>query len=368
MTGARARPLAELVRAVTEIPAPPFGEAARAAWVRARLAARGLAPWEDEAGNVLVELPGGTGERMALCAHLDTVFPAGTDTTVRERDGRLFAPGIVDDGAGVALLLELAMACAQGEAGPRPPVLAAFTVGEEGAGDLRGARRLVRDHAGALAAFVALDGHLGAVIDTAVGSRRYRVTFRGEGGHAWADYPSPSAVHALGDAVHALHRLRPPDGSRGSLNVGEVAGGSSVNAIAEEAWLTLDLRSLEPEALQRMTAAAERRVRNVARRHRVRVETTVLGERPAGRSDDGRLRDAARDALRAEGIAAQVAAASTDAGAATEAGLPALCLGLARGGDAHRLAEWLDPASLEEGARVLRAFLARLVAAPAAGA
>lgn len=354
-----------LLRDVTEIPAPPFGEARRGEWVRQRLAAAGLAAWRDQAGNVLAELPGGEGPRVALAAHLDTVFPADTDVRVRIAGGRWRAPGIGDNSASVALLLDLATELGGApRTGARPRLLVAFTVGEEGEGDLRGARHAVRQHGHALDAFVALDGQLGTVVDAAVGSRRYRLTFVGPGGHSWGDYPSPSAVHALGDAVHALHRLPLPEAPRSSVNVGQVGGGTGINAIAEEAWAKVDVRSLDAGVLGDLAQAAERRARRAARRHGVQLHVEAIGERPAGRSDDGWLRSAACAALDEARITPHVAASSTDAGAAVAAGLPALCLGLYRGGDAHRRSEWVDPESLAVGARLLRDFLARLAASP----
>lgn len=358
-----------LLRRICEIPAPTGAEGERATCVEALLRSAGLEPWSDGVGNVLARLPGGTGPRVALVAHLDTVFPADCDVAVREgEDGRWRAPGIGDNSASVAVVLGLALEAMRSALVHRPRLLLAFTVGEEGLGDLRGARRLVADHGDDLDAFVAVDGHLGSVVDAGVGSRRLRATFQGAGGHSWGDYPAPSAVHALGDAVHALTRIRVPDAPRSSLNVGEVVGGSAVNAIAEEASLTLDLRSLDAGVLEDLEREAEKRLGSVARRHDVEVRTLPVGRRPAGRSDDGALADAAVRALRTVGIEPRRGASSTDANAAMAAGLPAICTGVYVGGDAHRLREWLEPSSLAVGARVLRLLLARLAGAEESGA
>lgn len=360
MTHADARLLSWL-RRVTETPAPPFGEAARAALVEEGLRKAGLRPERDATGNVLAELPGERASRVALVAHLDTIFPEGTDVTVQDAgDGCWRAPGIGDNSASVALLLHLAFDLAASDGSGVPHVLLAFTVGEEGEGDLRGARGLVAERGDRMDAFVAVDGHLGAVVDAAVGSLRYRAALRGPGGHSWGDYPSPSAVHALGDAVHALQRLPLPEAPRSSVNVGQVEGGTGINAIAEEAWLTLDVRSLHDEVLEGLGREAERRLDEVARRHRVELDLRRVGSRPAGRSDDGRLRDAAVAALAEAGVEAHVMASSTDASAAVAAGVPAICFGVYRGGNAHRLSEWLDPRSLVAGERALRALLRRL--------
>lgn len=357
-----------LLRRVCETPAPTFDEGARADLVAAELRRAGLTPRRDEVGNVLAELPGGVGPRLALVAHLDTVFGPDVDVRIRTCDaGRWCAPGIGDNSASVAVALALAYDVSAGRLPHRPPIVLAFTVGEEGLGDLRGARHFVASEGERIERFLALDGHLGSLVDAGVGSVRLRATFRGRGGHAWGDYPAPSAVHAAGDAVHALTRVSVPDAPRSSLNVAQVAGGTAINAIAEDAWLTLDLRSLETPVLDTLRSECEKRLRSVARRHGVALEVERIGERPAGRAGDGAMMDAIRDALSEEAIAARVGASSTDANAAMAAGIPAVCMGVYDGGDAHRMGEWLDPASLAVGSRLLRSVLLRLADPPRSG-
>ena len=342
------------LRAFTEVPSPPYGEGERSAVVAAAWRSCGLEVAVDDLGDVVAELPGGEGSRVMLAAHLDTVFPAGTDVRVRELEGgRWAAPGISDDGGGLAVLTTLAQEAAAGRGGRRPRVTLAATVGEEGLGDLRGARRVVADYAGRIDVFVAVDGGLGQVVSGAVGSRRLVARFRARGGHAWGDRGAPSAVHAMGDAIHALIRLDVPTEPRSSLNVGLASGGSSVNAIAETASLTLDVRSLDPDTLALLVGRVEQRLRSVGRRHRVDLEIDGVGDRPAGRTADETLLATARAALERAGIEARVAPSSTDANAAVAAGIPAIGFGVARGGDAHRLSEWIDPASLLDGFRAL---------------
>jgi acetylornithine deacetylase/succinyl-diaminopimelate desuccinylase-like protein len=349
------------LRAFTEVPAPPFEEGERSATVAAAWRSFGLDVAVDDLGDVVTELPGGEGPRVLLAAHLDTVFPAGTDVRVRELEGgRWAAPGIADDGSGLAVLTTLAEEVAAGRGGRRPRVTLAATVGEEGLGDLRGARRVVAEHAGRVDVFVAVDGGLGQVVSGAVGSRRLVARFSARGGHAWGDRGAPSAVHAMGDAIHALIRLDVPSEPRSSLNVGLASGGSSVNAIAEAASLTLDVRSLDPETLALLVGRVEQRLRSVGRRHRVEIEIEGVGDRPAGRTADERLVAAARAALGRAGIEARVAPSSTDANAAVAAGIPAIGFGVARGGDAHRLSEWIEPGSLLDGFRALEYLLEEL--------
>lgn len=366
MSGTRAALEALLVR-ITETPAPTFEEDRRAALVADCLRGAGLEPERDEVGNVIAELPG-EGPHVTLAAHLDTVFPAGTDLTVRRQRERLAAPGVGDNSASLAVMLHYALHHAAA-AGGRPRLTLAATVGEEGLGDLRGARHLVATRPSDL--FVALDGHLGTVVASAVGSKRFEVELRASGGHSWGDFPSPSAVHALGDAIHALNRLKVPREPRSSYNIGEVSGGRAVNAIAQQACFNLDLRSLDPEVLAQLEREALARVRRVARHHGVEVDVRQVGDRPAARVDNGALVRAARQALAAVRVEARVAASSTDANAAMACGIPAICFGVYRGGDAHRLSEWLEPASLEVGYRALLELLqllARLAPVPAAGA
>lgn len=353
--------LKDVLRTITEVPAPPFGEGARSDTVAALWRELGLAVEVDELGDVIAELPGGEGPRVLLAAHLDTVFPSGTDVRVRELDdGRWAAPGVADDGAGLAVLTVLAEEVVAGRVGRRPRLLLAATVGEEGLGDLRGARRVVTDHGDRVDMFVAVDGGLGQVVPEAVGSRRIEARFLGRGGHAWGDRGAPSAVHAMGDAIHALSRLPLPAEPASSLNVGLAAGGSSVNAIAERASLTVDLRSVDPRVLVLLVDRLEQRLRSVARRHRVELELETVGDRPAGRTADERLVAAARAALKRVGVEPKVAASSTDANAAVAAGVPAIGFGVGRGGDAHRASEWLDPASLSVGWRALTHLLEEL--------
>lgn len=350
-----------LLREVCETPAPTGSEGARAEVVSKILVAAGTQPVRDGAGNVLADLPGGTGPRLALVAHLDTVFGPDVDVRIREERTDLWrAPGIGDNSASVAVLLALAHDVLAGRVPERPPILLAFTVGEEGRGDLRGARHLVNERGDRIGRFLALDGHLGSIVDTGVGSIRLQANFSGPGGHSWGDYPAASAVHALGDAIHALTRVAVPDAPRSSVNVAQVGGGSAINAIAESAWLTLDVRSVASGPLASLVGECEKRLRSVARRHDVTLSVERIGERPVGRSPDPAMLRAIREALRSESVPTQVGASSTDANAAMAAGVPALCTGVYRGGDAHRRGEWLEPASLIVGARVLRQVVTRL--------
>jgi acetylornithine deacetylase/succinyl-diaminopimelate desuccinylase-like protein len=349
-----------LLRRICEVPAPTSEEGERATLVAALFREAGLAVERDAVGNVIAETVGGVGPRVLAAAHLDTVFPADTDVAVRREGERLAAPGIGDNSASLAVMLRYAGALAAGAKAPR--VTLAATVGEEGEGDLRGARRLVADRGDETDLFIAIDGHLGTVVDSAVGSRRFRVAFFAQGGHAWGDYPAPSAVHALGEAVYGLARLSPPREPRSSLNVGQVWGGTSINAIAERSGFNLDLRSLDAATLDGLVREAESVVRRSARRHRVRVEIEQIGDRPAARVVNRELVGAARAALTSVGVNTRRAASSTDANAAMAVGIPSIAFGVYRGGDSHRLSEWLDPTTLPVGYRALTELMRQLAA------
>lgn len=346
-------PLVALLTRICQTPAPTFEERARAQLICQLWQEAGLTPRLDEVGNVIAELPG-NGPHLLLAAHLDTVFEQHTDVTVRACGERLCAPGIGDNSASLAVLSYYL----KHRPGSYPKLTVAATVGEEGLGDLRGIRHLL---AGArFDGVIAIDGHLGTIVDQAVGSRRYAFTLQAKGGHSWGDYPSPSATHALGDMIHAITRIPVPSHPRSSLNVGQVQGGSSINAIAETASFNLDLRSLEQAVLEQLEREVIRRVTKVARQHRVRLEWRKIGERPAGRCDNSRLVAAAQQALAALGERCRTVAGSTDANAAMAAGIPAIAFGVYHGGDAHRLSEWLAPESLAVGYQALSLLLSAL--------
>jgi tripeptide aminopeptidase len=349
----------EFLKLICETPAPTFEEEARGELVAELLREMGLNPFADAVGNVIAKVSGGTGQRVLVAAHLDTVFPKETNVKIKEGNGKLFAPGIGDNSASLAVMLYYLEQTLASD-GARPRLTFAATVGEEGLGDLRGMRELMRTHPSSFDAVIALDGHFGTIVDKAVGSKRFEVTFTAKGGHSWGDYPSPSAIHALGDAIHALNHMVVPKEPRSSYNVGEISGGTSVNAIAQEAAFNLDLRSLDTKVLEGLEGDALRRIRRAAREHRVEVTIQQVGDRPAGKCDNASLVTLAKEALNAVNVTIKTAASSTDANAAMAVGLPAIAFGVYQGGDAHRLSEWLEPESLQTGYRSLVELLKRL--------
>ncbi|WP_293909283.1 M20/M25/M40 family metallo-hydrolase [Deinococcus sp.] len=346
-------PLAFLTR-IAQTPAPTFQEEERAQLVERLWHGLGHQPERDAAGNVLLRLGPPQGKALLLTAHLDTVFSEGTDVRVREESGRLVGPGIGDNSSSLAVLSAFLRDLDTQTL--RRPLWLAANVGEEGLGDLRGAKALLSAHAKGLSAFVAVDGYLGVAVTKAVGVRRYRVVFTTQGGHSWGDQ-APSALHALGLAITALYALPLPHSPRTTLNVGVASGGTSVNSIAGHAELLLDLRSLDPGLLTDLDAKAQYAVQGAARQAGVHVRLEKVGDRPGGDLRSDNLLRLARQAAGPVGIDIKTAASSTDANAAAPHGVPSLALGVYRGGNAHREDEWVQPSSLNVGLGVLQRFV-----------
>jgi acetylornithine deacetylase/succinyl-diaminopimelate desuccinylase-like protein len=351
---ASAREVAALARQICEIPAPTFAEAERAAFVAAQFSGMDLAPQGDEAGNVTVRRAGGGAGAVLLAAHTDTVFPAGTDLSVRESNGRLHGPGIGDNSLSVAALLTLPRILERAGLQTRADLLLCANTGEEGLGDLRGIKQAVADHRDELNAVIAVEGlNLGRVTHQAVGSRRLRITVEGPGGHSWGAFGNPSAIHVLGDIIGAISRLPVPRDPKTTFNVGMIEGGVSVNTIAPRASLILDLRSIDPGALAAIVGQVETIVREAAT-PQIGVRSEIIGDRPAGRLDpDAPLLRAATGALREIGIEPTLDASSTDANVPLALGIPAVCIGLTRGAHAHRTDEYIELAPIGRGLQQL---------------
>src|SRR6202166_3345399 len=229
---------------ITEIPAQPFKESVRAAYMKKVLASAGLRVEMDEIGNVIGEWPGSSPEIVMLTAHLDTVFPAGTDVHVKREGGRLLAPGISDNGTGLAALVALSKALRDAKIKTNKTILFVADVGEEGEGNLRGMRALVDSYKKRLKYVLALDGSATEYVTTAaLASRRVDITTTGPGGHSWSDFGAPNPIHALGRRIARFVTARVPESPRTSFNIGEIQGGTSVNSIPSSAQMTVDLRS-----------------------------------------------------------------------------------------------------------------------------
>ena len=362
-----------LQRTVTAIPAPSFAEEARGRFVAERMRAIGLADVRtDSAGNVLGRYGEGAGPGVVIAAHLDTVFPAETDVTAREAGGRIMAPGIGDNGRGLAALLALAEACVACRVATTTPVTCVATVGEEALGDLRGVKHLFADQGFRPVGFIALDGPgLARIVHRALGIRRRRVTYRGPGGHSWASFGVPNPADAVAAAAAALAGIPLPSEPRATLSVVRLGGGTSINTIPTEAWFEMDLRTESAGALAELDAAVQaactRALESVNRRRAtgtapLTLESTPLGARPPGATAETHpLVQAALAATRTLGGTPALAAASTDANVPMEHGIPAIALGAGgKGGDAHLPTEWYENADGPAG--IVRALLVALAA------
>ncbi len=349
------------------IPAPPFQEAERAQWFQQEFLKLNLStPTIDSEGNVTAEIASAEstpdGPVVLLSAHLDTVFPPGTDCTPRYEAPIIHGPGACDNGAGLTALLGLAAAIQHAQLIPTTTILLCANTGEEGPGDLRGMRHLFTDspYAKRIRYAIALEGSgTATVVDRALGSRRLRVTTTGPGGHSWADAGRPNPILTLASALISVANLPLssttglPSRARSTLNIGTISGGTSVNSIPESASAELDLRSTSAMGLDRMefailnelsrTLATENR--DVPAPLQLGLQVARIGDRPAGTLA---LTDPLARSLRAVdrhlSIPTEPHIGSTDANLPLSLGIPALAIGT--GGTAtgiHTLQESYDP-------------------------
>ena len=345
-----------LLLQITQTAAPSFAEDNRAKLIFDLFVSYGYKPRYDESANVIVKISDKPGPEYLFAAHLDTVFDLNTDLHVSEKDGIVSAPGIGDNSASLAVFLLYAEAVSKGLIQPEINLTFAATRGEEGLGDLFGIKAIVNSE-NKYAYFIALDGYLGLISDRAVGSKRYKVSFTAKGGHSWGDFPSPSAIHALAEAIYRLTKIKMSVSPKNSLNVGIVQGGTSINTIAETASFYLDLRSLEAKNLDRLVKSAKSIIERTAKKQDVKVAIEKIGDRPVARTNNDSLARAAYKAMSANGLEPKLIPGSTDANAAMAAGIPSITFGIYNGGDAHRKTEWVELKSLETGFYVLKDFI-----------
>ncbi|MFN8357648.1 MAG: M20/M25/M40 family metallo-hydrolase [Spirosomataceae bacterium] len=341
---------------LTEIPAPPFMETKRGIRFTAMLKEAGAdSVWTDKVGNVIALRKGKKSNRcVALDGHLDTVFPEGTDVTVKFKGDTLYAPGVGDDTRGLVMVVSILRALEEAQIETQSDVLFIGSVGEEGLGDLRGVKYLFSGESRKIDSWISLDGGaLGQVCTMGLGSYRYRVTFKGPGGHSWGAFGRANPQHALGSAIHYFTRAADKftrTGARTSYNVGRIGGGTSVNAIAFESWMEVDMRSEIPENLNKVDSILKASVQQALQEQNsmkrngpaLTVEIKKIGERPSGELPESL--PIAQRSLAATvyfGVAPLISRGSTNSNIPIAKGIPAVTLG--RGGDgnnAHALNEW----------------------------
>ena len=364
---------------MARIAAPPFGEAARGAWLAERFQEIGLDDVHtDDVGNVFGTHPGFGRRYVALSAHIDTVFPAGTPLNIRQQGTRLYGPGVSDNSAGVTAMLAIAAVMRAVRLRHAAPFLFIGNVGEEGEGDLRGMRHIFsaprwKD---AIAASVVLDGAgSDTIVAEALGSRRFEVIVRGPGGHSWSDFGAPNPIVVLARAIRTFAHTQVPAAPKTTFNVGVIRGGTSVNSIPESASMRVDIRSTSMAEMERLenalrlaldhameeeTRASE--IRTQSRRAQgVTPEVVVIGNRPAGELEPkARILHVIRAVDAQLGNVAQVQRASTDANIPLSLGREAIAIGGGgSGGGAHTLQEWFDCSGRDVGLkRILLTLLA----------
>jgi len=360
--------LQDMVR-ICEIAAPPFREGERAEYLRRRLEETGLSRVEiDEEGNCIATRPGRSATPgVVVSAHLDTVFPAGTDVRVRQEGRRFYAPGISDNACGIASLLALASLIERAGIETVGTIHFVGTVGEEGEGNLRGVRHLFRNgrFRSGVDSFVSLDGPgLERITHRALGSRRYRITLTGPGGHSWGDFGIVNPVHALGRAIAQFSAYPAPLAPRTSFNVGLIEGGRSVNAIPEQASMAVDLRSVSNQEIGKLEqhlrqsvhdAVCDENAQGAASNTALTAEFELVGDRPSGETPvESEIVQTALECSRQLGIEARLDCSSTDSNIPISLGIPAITVGVGGvSGNCHCLTEWYEPLGRELGLKRL---------------
>lgn len=362
--------LRELIRDLCAIPAPSHHEEERAAFCRDWFEKNCAGAYIDEALNVICSF-GDTGENdlVVFMAHTDTVFPDLAPLPFSERDGKMYCPGVTDDTANLAVLMICARwffrNCRAGERG----MLFVANSCEEGLGNLKGTRAIMKKYGGRVRELITLDGtHLPAIVTEAVGSHRYRVSVRTEGGHSFGNFGRPNAIHALSMVVNSLYNVKVPrvENSKTTYNVGMISGGTSVNTIAQSAEMLYEYRSDNEKCLAMMEDMFSR-VIEYYRSTGMNIESERIGERPCSGEIDPEKKQALLDRARASlkntlGLEAVLTSGSTDANIPLSMGIPAICISVCNGGGCHTREEWLDLSSLPSGCRFFMDFLASYMA------
>lgn len=370
----------ENITALTQIPAPPFKEAVRAKAYADMFRAAGIGDVEiDEEGNVLGLLRGSGkpgGKLVVVAAHLDTVFPEGTDVTVKREGDTLHAPGIGDDVAGLATQLSLIKALAAAKIKAPMDILFVGDVGEEGLGDLRGVKHLFLKgkYKDRIASFFSIDdGSVDGLTNGGVGSKRYKLTFKGPGGHSFGAFGIVNPMTAMSQAIVNIYKIPVPKSPKTTFSASVVGGGSSVNAIPRESWLQLDMRSESAAELAKLEQAVLAQVdagvasENAARSTKdgaISVDKQLIGDRPAGNTDAASpLVQQTIAAYATEGVTARLSFSSTDANVPMNLGIPGITISrAATGGRGHSLDEWID-VSAAPSLKVKRMNLLAILAA-----
>ncbi|MDH5606541.1 MAG: M20/M25/M40 family metallo-hydrolase [Anaerolineae bacterium] len=341
---------------IQQIPAPTYEEGERAAYVRSEFELEGLSDiTQDEIGNVYARIPGGNSEKcVVVSAHLDTVFPRDTDLKVKAAKEKIRAPGLGDNSIGLAGLFGLLWGIREEKISLAGDIWLVANVGEEGLGDLRGMRAVVDRFEAVPAAYIVLEGFgLGRVFVRGLGVRRFRIHARTQGGHSWANYGMPSAIHEIAKLITELAKIKLPADPKTTLNVGMICGGTSVNSIAANASIEVDLRSEDQKALEQLVGKVLKLV-NSKQHKDLAYEVEPIGSRPYGEiSESHPLVQTAKKVLGQLGLVPELIIGSTDANIPLNLGFPAICIGITTGGYPHSKDEFIHTKPIAKGMRQL---------------
>ncbi|NOY00968.1 MAG: M20/M25/M40 family metallo-hydrolase, partial [Verrucomicrobia bacterium] len=349
---------------IAEIPAPPFKEEVRGRFMAAEFKRVGLQDVHtDKVGNVLGWRRGRSDQTLVISAHIDTVFPEGSDVSVKREGDRLVGKGLVDDSLGLMDLLALPEVLDAAKIKTDLNLLFVATVGEEGLGDLRGVKYLFEKNPlkDRINAFISIDGaNPGVVINGALGSRRYRITVKGTGGHSWGDFGRVNPAHALGQIIARFTSKTTSTDPKTSYNIGRIGGGTSVNSIPFEAWMEVDMRSVSSDSLKDLeqvflkTVKEGIEVENLFRKKsksKLKVDIELIGDRPSGETlASDALVVAAQRSVKAVGLNPKLKMGSTDSNIPISMGIPAITVGGGgKSGDTHSPSEWYNPTDAHLG-------------------
>lgn len=355
--------LLDLTERIQQIPAPTFGEAKRACFARQLFETEGLTDISmDSVENVYARLPGtGDLKPLLISAHLDTVFPIETDLNISHNKSQIFGPGIGDNSLGVATLFGIMWLLKERNITLPGDIWLVANTCEEGLGNLRGMRSVVDRFGADVYAYLILEGlSLGYIQHRALGVQRYRIRVNTKGGHSWSDYGQPSAIHEMSSLITKLTAIPLAQEPRTTMNIGRVAGGTAINAIAEDAWLELDLRSENPQALDDLVHTIEHLIETFDRPG-IKVDAGMIGQRPAGElSTKHPLVQIAKECLKEQGIKPKLMIGSTDANVPLSRKLPAIVLGVTYGGGAHTTREFIHTEPVAQGLEQLVSFVGKV--------
>lgn len=350
----------DAIRTLARIPAPSNHEELRAQWCKQHLEELGATGvYIDDALNVIFPygVEEGANDLCAILGHTDVVFPDTEPLPFHEENGRFYAPGIGDDTTNAVAVMEMAAMAIDLKLKPKTGILFVLNSGEEGLGNLKGTKQLMREATAPVTELTALDAHFPEVVTEAVGSVRYRISVHTQGGHSWKNWGVPNAIERLSRVVCAMYDLPRPTEARTTCNVGLIEGGTTVNSIASEASCLCEFRSTSESCLQEMDEKLRDLVARADARDDMDVQIAVIGRRPAtgdvNETAERRLTRRCDDAIQAVlGVRAHHVSSSTDANVPLSLGVPAVCVGTITGGLPHTRDEWIRKASLEQGVAV----------------